>query len=86
MEISCIGSIHDGTITFSNIRNISSRQYGIANGFVSWTQNSSAKIISSDKKTATVSVNGTLTTKSTFLGSNITYTYDHVIGMTIKAS
>ena len=86
IEISCTGTIYDGKITFQSISNIHSRQYGYGAGFVSWTQKSSSSTISSDKKTAQVSVVGTLVTQYTILGRTDTYTYDQVVGMNIRAA
>ena len=73
-------------ITFQSISNIHSRQYGYGAGFVRWTQKSSSSTISSDKKTAQVSAVGTLVTQYTILGRTDTYTYDHVVGMNIRAA
>jgi len=85
IEISCTGTIYDGTITFVSVSNISTRRYGSATGFVSWTQNSSDYTISEDKKFANVTATGTLVTRLNILGVEHSASFDHVIGMVIHA-
>lgn len=85
IEISCTGTIYDGTITFVSVSNISTRRYGTATGFISWAQTSSDYTISEDKKFANVNATGTLVTRLNVLGVEYSAAYDHVIGMLIHA-
>ena len=83
IEISCTGTIYDGTITFVSVSNISTRRYGTAIGFISWTQTNSDYTISEDKKLANVNATGTLVTRWNVLGVEYSAAYDHMIGMII---
>lgn len=85
IELSCKATIYDGTITFTDISNISTRQYGTATGFVSWSQNSSDFSYLEGRTIADISAIGTLTTQVTILGQIHRATYDHTIGMYIRA-
>lgn len=74
--------------TFMSCNSITSRQYGSAINFESWTQTSTSYTISNDPgvSTLTAYANGTLVTSYTdpVSGIKATYTSDHSIGGPIK--
>ena len=86
IEISCDAKINLGSISFISVKNISTRQYGIATNFVSWTQNDSYYSYLEGGRLAEVVAEGTLVTEMELLGQRTRYTYDHVIGMIINAA
>ncbi|SHI07091.1 hypothetical protein [Clostridium grantii] len=85
IELKCSGTIYDGTSTFTDISNISTRQYGSAFNFVSWNQYKSGYNYLENKKKADVWAEGTLVTEAYILGQKIRTTLNHGIGMIIQA-
>ena len=85
LEISCDAKINVGSISFMSISNISTRQYGSATNFVSWTQIGSSYEYLEGGRKARVEATGTLVTEMNILGVNHRETADHVIGMIIAA-
>lgn len=85
IELTCSGTIYDGSITFTSISNIATRQYGSAFNFVSWTQNNSGYTYMDNKKKANVWAEGTLVTEANIAGQVFRQTQDHGIGMIIQA-
>lgn len=85
LEITCTAKINLGSISFMGISNISTRQYGSATNFVSWTQTDSSYEYLEGGRKAQVEATGTLVTEMNILGVNHRETADHVIGMIIAA-
>lgn len=85
IELKCNGTIYDGTLTFTSISNISTRQYGSSFNFVSWTQTDSGYSYMDNNKKADVWAEGTLVTEVNIVGQVFRTTLDHGIGMIIQA-
>lgn len=85
IELSCNAKINIGSGEFMSISNISTRQYGGANYFVSWTQTGSGFSYINGGTQASVWANGTLVTEVDILGRS-RMTLDHTIMMTINAN
>lgn len=85
IELSCSGTINDSTISFISISNISTRQYGSAFNFVSWTQTDSGYTKFDNNRKADVWAEGTLVTEANIAGQVFRQTQDYGIGMVIQA-
>lgn len=85
IELSCSGTINDSTISFISISNISTRQYGSALNFVSWTQTDSGYTKFDNNRKADVWAEGTLVTEANIAGQVFRQTQDYGIGMVIQA-
>lgn len=86
IEISCKAKINDSTISFVDVYDIKTRQYGLSGNFVSWDQNSSSYSYSDGKKKAAVTASGTLVIEGTVLNQVFRITRDHDIVLNIVAS
>lgn len=85
IELKCNGTINDSTISFISISNISTRQYGSAFNFVSWTQTDSGYSYMDNNTKADVWAEGTLVTEANIAGQVFRTTLDHGIVMIIQA-
>lgn len=85
IELTCTAKINLGSNSFMSISNISTRQYGSATNFISWTHKSSSYSYEEMGRHARVEAEGTLVTELTILGVKHRTTNDHIIGMVIAA-
>ena len=86
IEITCVAKINLGAVEFMSIKNIETRQYGIATNFVDWTQIDSGYSYLEGGRYAEVFATGTLVTELDILGIKNRQTFDHIIVMTINAA